>query len=154
MKHGEMNREGGMVVSMGTNTLTNKQYNHKKGRNIAMKAWKIIGVMMMVLAVGALGFMPAGSAEDKNIEQMISEAKTPADHEAIAAYYEKEAQDAQQKYEEHLKLKAAYAKIPHLASKGFGLPYHCDSIAKKYEGIAKDYEALAKLHKSMAESAK
>ncbi len=142
-----------MVVSMGTNTLTNKQYNHKKGRNIAMKAWKIIGVMMMVLAVGALGFMPAGSAEDKNIEQMISEAKTPADHEAIAAYYEKEAQEAQQKYEEHLKLKAAYAKIPHLASKT-GLPAHCDSIAKKYANIAKDYEALAKLHKGMANSTK
>src|SRR5712692_9878147 len=120
-----------------------------------MRTWKTIGAVAAVLAISALGYLPFGSAQEgKNIEQMISEAKTPADHEAIAAYYEKEAQDAQQKYEEHLKLKAAYAKIPHLASKGFGLPYHCDSIAKKYEGIAKDYEALAKLHKSMAGSAK
>ena len=119
-----------------------------------MKMWKNLGVVAAVLAVVALGYLPFGSAEEgKNIEQMITEAKTPADHEAIAAYYEKEAQEAQQKYEEHLKLKATYAKIPHLASKT-GLPAHCDSIAEKYEGIAKDYEALAKLHREMAKSAK
>ena len=119
-----------------------------------MRTWKTIGAVAAVLAISALGYLPFGSAEEgKSVEQMISEAKTPADHEAIAAYYEREAQEAQQKYEEHLKLKAAYAKIPHLASKT-GLPAHCDSIAKKYENIAKDYEALAKLHKGMAKSAK
>ena len=118
-----------------------------------MKTWKIISAAVAMLAIVALGYLPFGSAEEgKSVEQMISEAKTPADHEAIAAYYEKEAREAQQKYEEHLKLKAAYAKIPHLASKT-GLPAHCDSIAKKYENIAKDYEALAKLHKGMAKSA-
>jgi hypothetical protein len=152
-----MKREGGMVVSMGTNALTNKESKHKdkerKERNIAMKTWKIIGVMMMVLGVGALGFIPAGSADDKNIEQMITEAKTPSEHEAIAAYYKKEAGAAQEKYEEHLKLKAAYAKIPHLASKT-GLPAHCDSIAKNYQKIGKEYEDLAKLHQDMAKSAK
>ena len=106
-----------------------------------------------MLGVGTLGFIPAGSADDKNIEQMITEAKTPADHETIAAYYEKEAQAAQEKYEEHLKLKAAYTKIPHLASKT-GLPAHCDYIAKNYQKIGKEYQALATLHKNMAKSAK
>src|SRR5712692_9593867 len=130
-----------------------KQPSQPRRRNI-MKTWKIISAAVATMAIVALGYLPFGSAEEgKNIEQMIAEAKTPADHEAIAAYYEKEAQDAQQKYEEHLKLKAAYAKIPHLASKT-GLPSHCDSITKKYENIAKDYEALAKLHKGMAKSAK
>ena len=115
-----------------------------------MKTWKTISAVVAVLAITGLSYLSFSSAEEgKSIEQMIDEAKTPADHEAIAAYYEKEAQEAQQKYEEHLKLKAAYAKIPHLASKT-GLPAHCDSIAKKYENIAKDYAALAKLHKGMA----
>lgn len=119
-----------------------------------MKTQKMMGIILAAsLAVGVLGDLSAGVAEEgKNVEQMISEAKTPADHEAIAAYYEKEAQAARRKYEEHLKLKAEYVKIPHLASKT-SLPAHCDSIAKKYEGIAKENEALAKLHKDMAKSA-
>jgi hypothetical protein len=150
-----MKREGGMMVRMGTHALTNKEYKHKerKERNITMKTWKIIGVMMMVLAVGTLGFIPASSAEDKNIEQMITEAKTPSDHEAIAAYYDQEAQAAHKKHEEHLKLKASYEKIPHLASKT-GLPGHCNTIATNYQKMAKEYEALAKLHRQMVKSAK
>ena len=119
-----------------------------------MKTWKNIGIMMMVLAVGALGSLPSSSAEDgKHIGQMITAAKTPADHEAIAAYYDQEAQAAHKKHEEHLKLKASYEKIPHLASKT-GLPWHCDTIATNYQKTAKEYEELAKLHRQMAKSAK
>lgn len=119
-----------------------------------MKTWKIVSVMLGVVVIVALSYPPFGfTQEGKSLEQMISEAKTPADHEAIAAYYDREAQEAHQKHEEHLKLKAEYAKIPGLASKT-GLPAHCESIAKKYEAIAKDDEALAKLHRDMAKAAK
>ena len=119
-----------------------------------MKTWKSIGIAMMVLAVGTLGYFSVSVAEDgKNIEQMIVDAKTPADHEAIAAYYDQEAQAAHQKHEEHLKLKASYEQIPHLASKT-GLPWHCNTIATNYQKTAKEYEELAKLHRQMAKSAK
>ena len=119
-----------------------------------MKTWKSIGIVMMVLAMGALGYLSVGAAEEgKSLEQMVAAAKTPADHEALAAYYEKEAQEAHQKHAEHLQLKAAYAKVPHLTSKT-GLPSHCDSIAKNYDQTAKEYEALAKAHRQMATSAK
>jgi hypothetical protein len=119
-----------------------------------MQTWKNIGIMMIVLTVGTLGYLPSSSAEDgKNIEQMITEAKTPPDHEAIAAYYDQEAQAAHKKHEEHLKLKASYEKIPHLASKT-GLPGHCNTIATNYQKMAKEYEALAKLHRQMMKSAK
>jgi len=119
-----------------------------------MKMWRNIGIMVMVLTVGVLGYLSSSSAEDgKNIEQMIVEAKTPADHEAIAAYYDQEAQAAHKKHEEHLKLKASYEKIPSLASKT-GLPWHCNTIATNYQKTAKEYEALAKLHRDMAKSAK
>ena len=119
-----------------------------------MKMWKNAGVVMVVLAVGGLGYLSASSAQEgKSIEQMIAEAKTPADHEAIAAYYEQAAQAAHQMHAEHLKLKALYAKIPRLVSHT-GLPAFCDSIAQSYDKIATDYEALAKLHRDMAKSAK
>ena len=118
-----------------------------------MKTWKTIGAAAAVLAVVTLGYLPAGSAEEgKNVEQMIADAKTPADHEAIAAYYEKEAKAAHQQHAEHQQMSDSYAKIPVLKTKT-GAVSHCNAIAKKYEGIAKDYEALAKVHKEMAKPA-
>lgn len=146
-----------MVVRRGTNALTNKEYKHKdeerKERNIAMKTWKIIGVMMMVLGVGALGYLSVGLAEEgKNIEQMIATAKTPADHEAIAAYYDKEARDAHEKHIKHQKMEEFYQKNPALNKSGFST--HCDLIASNYDKTAKEYEALAKLHRDMAKATK
>jgi hypothetical protein len=119
-----------------------------------MNVKKHIGVAVMVCVTGVAGAWTLGAAEEqKNVEQMITEAKTTADHEAIAAYYEKEAQEAHQKHAEHQQYSKSYSTIPVLKTKT-GAVAHCDSIAKKYESIAKEYEALAKLHKGMAKSAK
>lgn len=120
-----------------------------------MRTWKTIGAAAAaVLAISALGYLPFGSAEEgKSVEQMITEAKTPADHEAITAYYKKEAQEAHQKHAEHQKMSDSYATIPVLKTKT-GAVAHCNTIAKKYEEIAKEYEALAKLHQAMAKPAK
>jgi hypothetical protein len=120
-----------------------------------MQTRNMMGVVMAVsLAIGALGYISVGVAEEgKNVEQMISAAKTSADHDAIAAYYEKEAQEAHQKHAEHQQYSKSYSTIPVLKTKT-GAVAHCDAIAKKYADIAKEYEALAKLHKNMAKSAK
>jgi hypothetical protein len=115
-----------------------------------MKMWKSIGAVVIALAIGVLGYLPFGSAEEgKSIEQMITEAKTPEDHEAIAAFYEKEAQAAHQQHAEHQKMKDAYARVSGVKMPT-GMVAHCDTVAKKYEEIAKEYEALAKSHKEMA----
>ena len=119
-----------------------------------MKTWRSMAIVMMVIATGTFGYLSLSTAqEEKNLEQMISNAKTAADHEAIAAYYDQEAQAAHTKHEEHLKLQASYANTPHLASKT-GLPAHCKQIATDYDKIAKEYESLAKMHRDMAKSAK
>jgi hypothetical protein len=118
-----------------------------------MKTWKHIGIMMMVLTVGALGYLSVGFAEEgKNIEQMITTAKSPADHEAIAAYYDKEAQALHAKHAEHQTMGEWYKKNPTLNKSGFST--HCDLIAANYDKTAKEYEAMAKLHREMAKSAK
>jgi hypothetical protein len=118
-----------------------------------MNTLKAMGIAVVLLAGGVLGYLPVGSAEEgKNIEQMITEAKTPADHEAIAAYYEKEAQEAHKKHAEHQKMEEVYQKNPSLRKSGFS--FHCKQIALNYQKTAKDYEDLAKLHREMAKSAK
>jgi hypothetical protein len=117
-----------------------------------MKTLTTIAIVIALMILGALGYSPVGSAEEgKNVEQMITEAKTPADHEAIAAYYDKEAKDAHEKHARHQKMEEFYQKNPALNKSGFST--HCDIIAANYDKTAKEYEALAQLHRDMAKSA-
>jgi hypothetical protein len=119
-----------------------------------MKTWKTIAAAVALFAIGAFVYAPLGSAaEGKNLEHRITEAKTLADHEAVATYYEKEAQDARRKQTEHQQMRDEYATLPVLKTKT-GAVAHCDAIAKKYEEIAKEYEALAQMHREMATAAK
>lgn len=118
-----------------------------------MKTWKSIGIVMLVLAMGAFGYWSVGSAQEgKSIEQMIAGAKTPADHEAIAAYYDQEARDMHEKHAKHQKMEEFYQKNPAMNKAGFS--FHCDRIALNFQEAAKNYEDLAKLHREMAKPAK
>jgi uncharacterized membrane-anchored protein YhcB (DUF1043 family) len=118
-----------------------------------MKTWQAIGAALAVFVTFTVSsFLSTSAEEGKNVEQMITEAKTPADHEAIAAYYEKEAQAARGQQASHQRMAESYEKIPVLEKKS-GLVSHCNTIAQKYGDIAKDYEDLATLHKEMARSA-
>ncbi|MGH7961969.1 MAG: hypothetical protein ACRERD_09115 [Candidatus Binatia bacterium] len=120
-----------------------------------MKTWKNIAVIAAVLAIVGLGYIPSSSAgEKKSIEQMITEAKTPADHEAIAAFYEKQAKMAHKEHTRHQKMRDLYAATPALKAKhGTGFSDHCDALVKHYEDMAKQYEAMAQMHKEMAKAA-
>ena len=117
-----------------------------------MKTWKTLGAMVGILVGVALGYLPCSTAEEgTNIEQRITQAQTPADHEALAAYYDKEAQAAHQKQAEYLQFSKSYSTLPTLQTKT-GAVAHCNTIAKGYEELAEEYEALAKIHRDMAKS--
>lgn len=118
-----------------------------------MRTLTTITIVVALMILGALGYSPvSGVEEGKNVEQMIADAKTPVDHEAIAAYYDKEAKDAHAKHTEHQKMEEFYKKNPALNKSGFST--HCDIIASNYDKTAKEYEALAKLHRDMAKHTK
>ena len=109
-------------------------------------------VLLIVGAFGLVSLRAVVADEPMTpMGQMITGAKAPADHEALAASYEKDAQDARHKQAEHLQMRDAYATIPVLKTKT-GAVAHCDTIAKKYEEIAKENEALAKMHRDMAKA--
>jgi hypothetical protein len=99
----------------------------------------------IVAAVAVMGFMavislPAGSAQPgDDIAQQIREAKTPADHQALAAWYEKEAQTAQQLANKHLMMRQVYAAARAMERKDQA-GENCAFIAKKYQEMAKEYE--------------
>jgi hypothetical protein len=61
---------------------------------------------------------------------MITSAKTPADHKAIAAYYDTEAAENEKKSRLHERNKNMYSKADFSA--------HCDALVEAYQNAAKE----------------
>jgi hypothetical protein len=121
-------------------------------RSKHMKGLRNVVAVVAVLSIVGFGYFPLGLAQEgKSIEQMIAEAKTPGDHEAIAAFYEKEAQDARQKQTQHEKMRNLYTK--RYPTKRSAMVTHCDNVVNRYKEMAGDYEDLAQLHKELAAEA-
>lgn len=123
-----------------------------------MKMWTAISAALAVLTMGALGYVPLGiaTAEDKNIEQMISAAKTPADHKAVADFYRAEGSRLQREAEQHAGLakKAASeagGQMP-WASHHYEWAEHCRKLADSLGQAAREAQSLAKIHESIAQS--
>jgi hypothetical protein len=95
-------------------------------------------------------------AADDDVSVMIEKAKTAADHEAIAARYEKQAADAKKEADIHRKMEKSYSVGGAGGAKGtaIALPQHCAALAKHYDELAQEYTTLAKAHRDMAKAAK
>jgi ribulose kinase len=115
----------------------------------------LVGVPLLALGIAvAVPGMRAVPAHGADIEEMISSAKTPADHEAIASYYEGQAKEARQKAEEHRKMGEAYKKGGGALAAKTHFHEHCEALTRSYNAEAKEYEALAASHRDMAKHAK
>jgi len=94
----------------------------------------------------------AGTITDANVGQMMAVAKTPADHEALVAYFKGQAAIAAQKVKEHEAWLADLRKPGSLGGKGaVSFADHCESLIASYRKQQKDYEAMAALHQNLAE---
>ena len=118
-----------------------------------------MGVTLAMLALVAVFYLPtqrvgAQPAEKFDLEKAITGAKTSADHEAIASYYEREATTAKDKAAEHRRLAETYRT---LAASGRAplqpMGMHCQQLAQIYESAAADNTALAAGHRQMAKEA-
>lgn len=110
---------------------------------------------LILLAGAVLPTIRAGAQQavvtDDNLDQMITSAKTPADHEAIAAFFEQEATDAKQKADLHRRTAETYRKMK--IPKPVYMAEMCDGIATMWDKIAADNSNLAKAHRDMAKKA-
>jgi hypothetical protein len=71
---------------------THSEEHHEKRKESAMRGIPV-GVTLAILALVAALYLPtqridAQQAEKFDLEKAIAGAKTPADHEAIASYYD------------------------------------------------------------------
>jgi hypothetical protein len=118
---------------------------------------------MVVFAAGLLAALSgtpsiSTAAGDENLEALVENAKTAADHEAIAKIYDDEAVKARAKAEEHRKMGAQYTHFEAGGTKGqlahFNMPKHCANLVKSYEDAAKEAEEMAAAHRGAAKAAK
>lgn len=97
-----------------------------------------IGLMLLAAAPRA----GAHQLTADNLNQMIASAKTPADHEAIADYYENQAAENQKMVVYHAGMANMFTKGAH--------PSNCRELVKQYRAAAEAAGALAKEHRAMA----
>lgn len=111
----------------------------------------------LIAATMFIGLSPGRAADTMDMGAMVSQAKTKADHEALAAEYEKQADDAKAQSEQHRKLAESYKKMPALG-KGIGdLPgmiKHCNGLAKTYADAAQHFTMMAKMEREVAAKVK
>ena len=94
--------------------------------------------------------VPPAAAADMSLDQMIENAKTRADHEAIAKRYEDDAKTYQAKAEEHKKMEASYRIMSQDKAKLTAFVAHCKKLVTQYEELVKEDLELAKLHHQFA----
>jgi hypothetical protein len=82
------------------------------------------------------------------IDRMIANAKSPADHEAIAAAYQQEAERNKEEAATHLKIAQSDDQRPRWK---FDYSKICRDMAERYAGLAKEDADLAEEHRRMAE---
>ncbi len=105
---------------------------------------------MFVLAATVLPTMRAVAQEDHvvtdaNLAEKVKNAKTAADHEMIAEYYDKEAAENAKKAELHRTMRNVYIKPP--------LQAHCGRLIENYQAAADQDKALAAAQRQMAKQA-
>ncbi len=123
-----------------------------------MTVWKQVGIVGVVFTLGMYShYSTALAAEDKNLEQMITAAKTPADHKAVANFYQAEGARFQREAEQHAGLAKKVAseaggQMP-WASHHYEWAEHCRKLADSLGQAAQEAQSLAKIHESIAQSA-
>ena len=85
---------------------------------------------------------------DDSLNDMIANAKTPADHEAIAAYYDQQAAEAKKKAALHRNTADTYRKLK--ISKPVGMAQMCDGVAAMWSRIAAADTKLASAQRELA----
>lgn len=81
--------------------------------------------------------------------EQAARARTPADHEAVAARYEREANKLLKSARYHERLAETYAKTdnPKMAADS---ARHCRAIARRLREAAEEMQSLARTHREMA----
>jgi hypothetical protein len=131
-------------------SVTGKNKEEQKMKRVVV----LLAAGFLVLAAAMLPTTRASAQQEvvteDTLAQKIESAKTTADHEAIAAFYDKEASDSEAKSKFHHSLHKTYESFK---MKPVDMWNHCDEMGNYYEGIAKQARQLAAAHRATGKKA-
>ncbi|MBL6748887.1 MAG: hypothetical protein ISP90_00110 [Nevskia sp.] len=105
-------------------------------------------VLSLTAAVLVASASDVDAVSEANVVQRVQSAKTPADHEAIARYYNELLSAARAGLDRHRKLKEGYRRSAYASAEPGVLPMdrHCDQLIRDDEDAVKTYTGLHDLH--------
>ena len=106
-------------------------------------------LLVMTLVLGSVAWgvqMPAWISNDRDLKSALKAAKTPADHERIAAYYAVKADRQDAAAADYERAAAEYRNGP--VVKNLTAP----NTAARYETIAKEFRQAARTNRALAAS--
>ena len=108
----------------------------------------------VLLSVVLAGCTSGPTAPPSDLLQRIESARTQADHESLAAYYDREAAAARANAATHRKMATSYQGMYAGGRGGASMPAHCNAIVRSQEAIAAEYDGMAAGHRQMGQQAK
>jgi transposase len=121
----------------------------------------MMGTAITALTVGlAVGGYAAEAAPDQAaMEAKVASAKSRADHEALAAWYEQEAKATKEQVERHRRMLERYKIAPYAeyykrTHSSAGFIQQCKHLIQQSEQATEANLALADLHRRMAADVK
>jgi hypothetical protein len=117
--------------------------------------------LAFVMTVAALGQTPPAKQTKPEhlsmveLNTLISTAKTPAEHQRIARYYQAKALDYLAQAKEHEQMVAAYKAYSSLSNdkNRASTIDHCEYYVRAFKDLAVKTQELAQLHGQMAQDA-
>ena len=109
--------------------------------------------VFLVLAAVLLGgcASPHYSATHAQVEDRIANARTRADHQGLAQFFDQEAQEARSRAEKHRAMAKSFAVEGWGRGKaGIQARDHCETLVGLYEKAEQENKALAALHRQLA----
>ena len=104
----------------------------------------------LFLTLGLLAACAEMNPHPMDMSQSVQNAKSKADHEALAQHYEEAAKEMQLKVEEHKKLLNQYESKGYLYGRqAEDLKAHCLRLIDVYEKAAEANLEMAKMHRQM-----
>jgi len=110
-----------------------------------------VTVLMSMALLNAAGAQDGGPVTDANLAQRVESAKTAADHQALATYFNSQAAAAAAKVKEHREMLAAFKKSGGRPAQVWDP--HCQVLIKSYTDAQQSYLALAQEQEGLAKQA-
>lgn len=110
-------------------------------------------LITLFLALGLLTACAKYDPHSMDMSEAIHNAKSKADHEAVAQHYEEVAKEMQNKVEEHKKILSEYQRRPWVFGRqvatGYGV--HCENLIRIYSQAAEENRKMAEMHRELAQ---